>query len=159
MWSFLQVGTRSLVRVLVVCGALAIDVSFFYMNIFLLLPLSVCLYLCALTYASIGFIMLALFSVIVLPIAFSLSWVFFLVPLVIITMIGLLTRAILFVLWPLPYLLAALYAGIQYLLGVFYPTVLLLMPRLTIGSFFVILIVIKIASLIVSTHPRRGNRV
>lgn len=159
MRSFLPTCIHFLVRTLLLCGALTIDLSCFYMNILFLVPLTVCVYLCALTYASVSFIFFALCSAIILPLALSISWLFFVVPLLLVTVIGLLARALLFVLWPLPYILAFLYALLQYVVSMLYPTALLLMPRLTIGSFFVILIVIKITSLIVSTHPRRGNRV
>lgn len=159
MWSFLPACIHFVTRALLLCGALTIDLSFFYMNILFLVPLTICVYLCALTYASVLFLFFTLCFGIIMPLALSLSWVFFVFPLVLVTVVGLLARALLLVLWPLPYFLAFLYAIAQYMIGMLNPTALVLMPRLTIGSFFVILIVIKITSLIVSTHPRRGNRV
>ena len=54
------------------------------------------------------------------------------------------------------HVLVGLSAGVQYGLCLAYPTALLLATRLTILSFFIILIVIKSLSLIVLTHHGRA---
>jgi hypothetical protein len=140
-------------RVFLLCSALVVDIACFYTSTFLLAPISICLYGCALTYGSAVFIASTFLAITLLPLAIPISWPLFMVPLLCITVLGLAARSLLFTLWPLPYLLVGAYVAVQYGLCLAYPAALLLVPQLTIASFLVILIVIKILSLTVSTHP------
>ena len=145
---------------LVVLGsAVFVDISCFYTTTFVVAPLSVCLYASTLTYGTAPALCITFLTLITMPIIIPVSWVFCMISLVAITLSGLIARSVLFTVWPVPYCLVCAYAGIQYGLGMVYPTALIWMPRLTILSILVILIVIKCLSLIVLTHPRRGNRV
>jgi len=150
---------RYFLYILLLWCALFVDVACFYTSTFLLAPFSICLYACALTYASALCVLYTLLSIVNMPVILPIEWIFFVVPLISITVVGLCARYLLFTLWPLPYCLVAMHASIEYLLGIAYPNALILMPRLTISTFLVILIVIKCLSLIMSTHSRRGNRV
>lgn len=141
---------RSVLRAIMLCGALAIDIACFYTSIFLLAPISICLYACALTYGSAAFITVMFLAIALLPVALPISWPLFMVPLVCITVLGFGARSLLLTVWPVPYLLVGVYVGIEYALCLAYPTASLLEPRLTILSFLVILIVIKTTSLTVS---------
>jgi hypothetical protein len=146
-------------RAVTLCSALVADITCFYTSTALLAPISICLYACALAYGSAVFIASTFLLITLLPVAIPVSWPLFMVPLLCITALGLGARSLLFTLWPLPYLLVGLYAAVQFGLCLAYPAALLLVPQLTIGSFLVILIVIKIMSLTVSVYQRQGNRV
>ncbi len=152
-------GAWYFVYVVILGSTLLVDISCFYTTTFVIAPLSLCLYVSTLIYGPFPAIFITFLTLITMPVVLPLSWIFCVVPLLTITILGLGTRSLLFTLWPVPYCLVFLYAAIQYGLGALYPTALILMPRLTRVSFLVILIVIKCLSLIVLTHPRRGNRV
>src|SRR5579871_4019166 len=94
-----------LMRVFLLCSALVVDIACFYTSTFLLAPISICLYGCALTYGSAVFIASTFFAITLLPLAIPISWPLFMVPLLCITVLGLAARSLLFTLWPLPYLL------------------------------------------------------
>lgn len=159
MRAVLRAGLHYLLRACMLCGALVADIGCFYTSIPLVVPISVCLYACVLTYGAGLQIVVTLLAIALLPLAVSISWSLFMVPLIVMTLVGFLLRSLLFTFWLLPYLLVALYAGVHYILAVTYPTALLLVPHLTVGSLLVILIVIKILSLTSLTHLRQGNRV
>jgi|GEM_PF-3633424 len=140
-------------------ASLSLDVSLFYMNVHLPIPTSICLCVCFLTYASLSTSSFFLFFIAILPVALTLSWGLFMLPLVAITLIGLSMRLWVYHQWLIPYLLATFYIGITSSLYYAQPTHLWYGPPLTIAQLFIILIVIKLFSLIVSSPSRQGNRV
>lgn len=159
VWNFVSTCAIYGMRVLVLLCVLVADVACFYMSIFLPVPLSICFYASVLAYGSIPYTVITFLCITLLSCIMPVSWIFFMIPLMTITFVGLCARSLVLAVWPLPYCLAALYAGVAYLAAYLNPTMPLMIPRLTILSIFVILIVIKCCSLIVLTNPRQGNRV
>lgn len=157
-WNFFSTCAMYSVRVLALLCTLIADVACFYMSIFLPVPLSVCFYACMLAYGSIPYTIITFLCITLLPCVIPVSWVFFMVPFVVVTLVGLCARSLVLAVWPLPYCLAALYASVASLIAFFSPGIPVWDPHLTILSIFVILVVIKCCSLIVLTHPRQGNR-
>lgn len=150
---------RYFVYLLVLGATLFVDVACFYSNIRTLIPLSFCVYACALIYAPTLLVFITFVSIACLPTVIPVSWVLCMISVSCMTLIGLCCRSLLLIVWPVPYCLVMCYVLMQYVIGYLYPCVPIIMTRLTIGSFLVILVVIKYLSLIVSTHPRQGNRV
>ena len=103
---------RYFLYLLTLVSALFIDVACFYTSTFLLAPVSVCLYACALTYASASLVCATLLGIVFSPIIIPVSWVLCMVPIFCMTMIGLCARSVLFTLWPVPYCLVALYVAV-----------------------------------------------
>src|SRR5690349_20961684 len=130
VWFFFRTCARYAMRVLAFLSVLVADVACFYMSIFLPVPLSVCFYASVLTYGSMLHAAVTFLSITLLPCIIPVSWVFFMVPLVTVTLIGLSARSLMLTLWSLPYLLATLYSSVSSLVAYLNPVAPVLVPHL-----------------------------
>jgi hypothetical protein len=148
----------NLLNVVLLCIAILCDVAFYFNNWCLPIPITIALYACMLVRAPKIWIIVTLLTIATLPLVLVTPWWWFMLPVLIMTAIGLYARRLIYHVWAVPYLLVIIYLMCRFGLSFFRDTQLYSCGALTICSFFIILTVIITSSLFL-TSSRQGNRV
>lgn len=156
---FLQTCLRHLLYMCLLIIAVLADIALHFSNWCLPVPITVCLYACMFARAPLCWLIITCCAIAVLPTVLLVPWLWFMVPVALMTVIGFYARQLIYHTWIVPYLLIAVYALMRVALCLVGQSSGSLAAPLTKGSFFIILIAINLFSLILLTSSRRGNRV